>query len=219
MLCRRKTGNKNSFTCPFHGWTFSNNGKLLKAKDESTGGYHNDFKQDGSHDLQKIAAFSSLTAVSYSVASKADVLQPLEALSRKTTKIIDLIVDQAPEGSEVLKGSSSYVYEEQLETGRGKRRRWLSRQRGPLELRLNRCHAATMKRKGRTQWMPVGQKASAAAMDLITAICCCGPGRSTRKCARSSPPPRTAAGGIWRTPCRPDGQRNPQPVTCTPMST
>uniref|UniRef100_UPI0005B4850C Rieske 2Fe-2S domain-containing protein n=1 Tax=Klebsiella sp. 10982 TaxID=1196034 RepID=UPI0005B4850C len=22
MLCRRKTGNKNSFTCPFHGWTF-----------------------------------------------------------------------------------------------------------------------------------------------------------------------------------------------------
>jgi benzoate/toluate 1,2-dioxygenase alpha subunit len=31
--------NKNSFTCPFHGWTFSNNGKLLKAKDESTGGY------------------------------------------------------------------------------------------------------------------------------------------------------------------------------------
>lgn len=39
MLCRRKTGNKNSFTCPFHGWTFSNNGKLLKAKDESTGGY------------------------------------------------------------------------------------------------------------------------------------------------------------------------------------
>ncbi|SQC40969.1 2-chlorobenzoate 1,2-dioxygenase, alpha subunit [Klebsiella pneumoniae] len=74
------------------------------------------------------------------------------------------------------------------------------------------CHAATMKRKGRTRWMPtVGQKASAAAMDLITAICCCGPGRSTRKCARSMPP-RTAAGGIWRTPCRPDGQRNPQPV-------
>lgn len=45
MLCRRKTGNKNSFTCPFHGWTFSNNGKLLKAKDESTGGYPDTFKR------------------------------------------------------------------------------------------------------------------------------------------------------------------------------
>jgi benzoate/toluate 1,2-dioxygenase alpha subunit len=31
--CRRKHGNKGSFTCPFHGWTFSNNGKLLKVKD------------------------------------------------------------------------------------------------------------------------------------------------------------------------------------------
>ncbi|STW39464.1 2-chlorobenzoate 1,2-dioxygenase, alpha subunit [Klebsiella pneumoniae] len=69
MLCRRKTGNKNSFTCPFHGWTFSNNGKLLKAKDESTGGYPPSFKQDGSHDLQKLPRFS-LTAVSYSVASR-----------------------------------------------------------------------------------------------------------------------------------------------------
>ena len=28
-LCRRKRGNRSSFTCPFHGWSFSNNGKLL----------------------------------------------------------------------------------------------------------------------------------------------------------------------------------------------
>ncbi|MDP1304500.1 SRPBCC family protein, partial [Klebsiella pneumoniae] len=40
----------------------------------------------------------------------ADV-QPLEAYIGETCKIIDLIVEQAPEGIEVLKGSSSYVYE------------------------------------------------------------------------------------------------------------
>ncbi len=39
MLCRRKHGNKGSFTCPFHGWTFSNTGKLLKVKDEKTTQY------------------------------------------------------------------------------------------------------------------------------------------------------------------------------------
>ena len=33
MLCRHKKGNKSSFTCPFHGWTFNNSGKLLKVKD------------------------------------------------------------------------------------------------------------------------------------------------------------------------------------------
>ncbi|STW88681.1 2-chlorobenzoate 1,2-dioxygenase, alpha subunit [Klebsiella pneumoniae] len=109
MLCRRKTGNKNSFTCPFHGWTFSNNGKLLKAKDESTGGYPPSFKQDGSHDLQKLPRFQSYRGFLFG-SLKADV-QPLEAYLGETCKIIDLIVDQAPEGLEVLKGSSSYVYE------------------------------------------------------------------------------------------------------------
>ena len=34
MLCHKKHGNKGSFTCPFHGWTFNNTGKLLKVKDE-----------------------------------------------------------------------------------------------------------------------------------------------------------------------------------------
>ena len=33
MLCRRKTDNRTTFTCPFHGWTFNNTGKLLKVKD------------------------------------------------------------------------------------------------------------------------------------------------------------------------------------------
>ena len=33
MLCRFKSGNKATYTCPFHGWTFNNSGKLLKVKD------------------------------------------------------------------------------------------------------------------------------------------------------------------------------------------
>jgi benzoate/toluate 1,2-dioxygenase alpha subunit len=37
MVCRRKHGNKASFTCQFHGWTFANTGKLLKVKDGKTG--------------------------------------------------------------------------------------------------------------------------------------------------------------------------------------
>ena len=39
MLCRRKRGNGRVMVCPFHGWSFTNDGKLLKAKDESTGAY------------------------------------------------------------------------------------------------------------------------------------------------------------------------------------
>ena len=31
MLCRRKTDNRTTFTCPLHGWTFRNDGTLLKV--------------------------------------------------------------------------------------------------------------------------------------------------------------------------------------------
>lgn len=96
MLCRRKTGNKNSFTCPFHGWTFGNNGKLLKAKDESTGGYPETFKHEGSHDLKKLPRFASYRGFLFG--SLSEDVQPLETYLGETCKIIDLMVDQAPEG-------------------------------------------------------------------------------------------------------------------------
>ena len=59
MLCRRKHGNKGSFTCPFHGWTFSNTGKLLKVKDEKTTQYPEQFNKNGSHDLTRVAKFEN----------------------------------------------------------------------------------------------------------------------------------------------------------------
>ena len=52
-LCRKKRGNKSSFTCPFHGWTFRNDGKLLKARDQKKGGYPEQFNTEGSHDLKR----------------------------------------------------------------------------------------------------------------------------------------------------------------------
>ena len=36
QLCRYKRGNKATYTCPFHGWTFNNSGKLLKVKTQLT---------------------------------------------------------------------------------------------------------------------------------------------------------------------------------------
>jgi len=60
VLARHKKGNKSSFTCPFHGWTFNNTGKLLKVKDQSAdAGYPEHFNKNGSHDLVKLGAFES----------------------------------------------------------------------------------------------------------------------------------------------------------------
>ncbi|MRT01112.1 Rieske 2Fe-2S domain-containing protein [Ralstonia pickettii] len=109
MLCRRKHGNKGSFTCPFHGWTFSNTGKLLKVKDEKTTEYPVQFNTHGSHDLKKIARFESYRGFLFG-SLNADV-QTLEAYLGEARVIIDQIVDQAPDGLEVLRGNSSYVYD------------------------------------------------------------------------------------------------------------
>ncbi len=109
MLCRKKHGNKGSFTCPFHGWTFGNAGKLLKVKDEKTTEYPVQFNTGGSHDLKKVARFESYKGFLFG-SLKAEV-QPLEDFLGETKVIIDQIVDQAPEGLEVLRGSSTYTYD------------------------------------------------------------------------------------------------------------
>ncbi|WP_455229681.1 benzoate 1,2-dioxygenase large subunit [Geopseudomonas aromaticivorans] len=108
-LCRFKHGNKATYTCPFHGWTFDTNGKLLKVKDPLEAGYPDSFNCDGSHDLTKIARFESYRGFLFG-SLNADVLPLVEHLG-ESAKIIDMIVDQSPEGLEVLRGSSTYVFE------------------------------------------------------------------------------------------------------------
>ncbi|SPX84315.1 2-halobenzoate 1,2-dioxygenase large subunit [Moraxella ovis] len=102
-------GNKSSYTCPFHGWTFNNSGKLLKVKDPKGAGYPESFNKDGSHDLKKVARFESYKGFLFG-SLNPDVL-PLEEYLGEATKIIDMIVGQAQDGLEVLRGSSTYTYE------------------------------------------------------------------------------------------------------------
>ena len=109
MLCRHKTGNRASYTCPFHGWTFNNSGKLLKVKDPAAAGYPEGFNCEGSHDLSKVARFESYRGFLFG-SLNPDVKSLAEHLG-ESAKIIDMIVDQSADGLEVLRGSSSYIYE------------------------------------------------------------------------------------------------------------
>ena len=109
MLCRRKTDNRKTLTCPFHGWTFSNNGKLLKVKDPRGAGYPEQFNTEGSHDLRKVARFESYRGFLFG-SLNPDVVPLTEHLG-DATKIIDMTVDQSPEGLEVIRGASTYTYD------------------------------------------------------------------------------------------------------------
>lgn len=109
MICRHKRGNKSTYTCPFHGWTFNNTGKLLKAKDPDGAGYPETFNKNGSHDLTKVARFDNYRGFLFG--SLNPDVKPLQEHLGEAAKIIDLIVDQSPDGLEVLRGSSSYIYD------------------------------------------------------------------------------------------------------------
>src|SRR5918995_443732 len=107
MLCRHKRANKATYTCPFHGWTFNNSGKLLKVKDPEGAGYPEEFNKDGSHDLTKVPRFESYRGFLFG-SLNPNVPSLAEHLG-ESAKIIDLIVDQSPDGLEVLRGGSSYI--------------------------------------------------------------------------------------------------------------
>jgi benzoate/toluate 1,2-dioxygenase alpha subunit len=81
----------------------------LKAKDPDGAGYPDGFDTEGSHDLTKVARFESYRGFLFG--SLNPDVPSLAAHLGETTKIIDLIVDQAPEGLEVLRGASTYVYD------------------------------------------------------------------------------------------------------------
>ncbi|MEN9925295.1 MAG: hypothetical protein RL268_1421 [Pseudomonadota bacterium] len=88
-LCRRKRGNQPLFVCPFHGWSFKTD------------------NHEGSHDLTRVRVESYRGFVFGSL--NPDV-KPLAEHLGETRVIIDQIVDQAPEGLEVLTGNSSYTF-------------------------------------------------------------------------------------------------------------
>ena len=109
QLCRYKSGNKSTYTCPFHGWTFNNSGKLLRVKDPKDAGYPESFNKDGSHNLKQVPRFESYKGFLFG--SLNPDVAPLEEFLGETTKIIDMIVDQSDQGLEVLRGSSSYTFD------------------------------------------------------------------------------------------------------------
>ncbi len=63
-LCRFKKGNKATYACPFHGWTFNDRRQTFESERPDEAGYPECFNKEGSHDLKKVARFESSAAFS-----------------------------------------------------------------------------------------------------------------------------------------------------------
>lgn len=107
-VCREKRGNKAVFACPFHGWCYNSSGELVNVRDEEGAGYPAGFDKRALG-LQRVPSVASYRGFVF--AGLKEDLPSIEEYLNGAAWFIDLIVDQAPRGVEVLRGRSSYVYQ------------------------------------------------------------------------------------------------------------
>jgi benzoate/toluate 1,2-dioxygenase alpha subunit len=105
-LCRTRRGNNKFFACPYHGWVYGCDGRNLQIKDQASGAYPPTF-DSASHDLTAVPRIESYRGFVF--ASLNAAVPTLSVHLGDARLFIDLLVEQSPNGLEVLRGASSYV--------------------------------------------------------------------------------------------------------------
>lgn len=104
-VCREPHGNRRSFRCPYHGWTYSDAGALVHVPKADA--MAADPLTDTSLNLRPVphlAVFRDLIFVHFSAASVPSLTDYLGS----ATEVLDLIADQAEHGLEVISGAHAY---------------------------------------------------------------------------------------------------------------
>ena len=85
-------------------------GQAAEGQDQSAdAGYPPSFNCEGSHDMHKLGAFANYRGFLFGSVNP-DVV-PIEEHLGEAAKVIDMIVDQSPDGIEVLRGTSTYTFD------------------------------------------------------------------------------------------------------------
>nr|WP_222622338.1 Rieske 2Fe-2S domain-containing protein [Ramlibacter albus] len=106
-LCRDRAGRRPVFSCPFHGWSYASSGELLDVRDEKSAGYPAQFDR-GAYGLTRVPRVESYRGFIFG--SLVDNVPPLEEHLGGAAWFVDLIVDQAPDGIEMVPGRCTYIY-------------------------------------------------------------------------------------------------------------
>jgi benzoate/toluate 1,2-dioxygenase subunit alpha len=107
-ICQLEHGNARLHVCPYHSWSFDSAGRNRAIKGRAQGAYSEAFDRD-SHDLRPVARFGDYRGLLF--ASLSPDVGPLEAHLAEARPLIDLIVDQSPEGVELVPGAVSFTFD------------------------------------------------------------------------------------------------------------
>jgi benzoate/toluate 1,2-dioxygenase subunit alpha len=105
-LCRMSKGTARDYNCPFHGWSFDLDGNLAAPMAEIGAGYPPGFDKT-KLGLRKVR-LENYRGFLFGTLNEA--APPLIDYLADAKIFIDMVVDQAPNGVEVLKGHSKYTY-------------------------------------------------------------------------------------------------------------
>jgi p-cumate 2,3-dioxygenase alpha subunit len=104
-ICRERQGNNRNFSCPYHGWVFNTEGRLVSMN--ATSGYAETINADGHLDLQKPARLENYRGF-YFVNFNPRAISLYDYLAG-ARDIIDAINDQAETEQTILPGEHSYT--------------------------------------------------------------------------------------------------------------
>ncbi len=104
FVCREDQGNSRRFQCFYHGWVFSDEGDLVEVPGRDS--YCAHFNEDGSSNLarvERLDAYRGLYFINF-----GDEPTSLEDYLGGAREYIDLVLDQAETGMEIVGGTQQY---------------------------------------------------------------------------------------------------------------
>jgi p-cumate 2,3-dioxygenase alpha subunit len=103
-VCRERSGNANSFQCFYHGWTFSNEGRLIGVPADEA--YAPAFSREklGLREAPRLESYRGFWFVSFD-----PEIVPLPEYLAGAAEYLDLVADQSELGMEIVGGTQSYA--------------------------------------------------------------------------------------------------------------
>jgi phenylpropionate dioxygenase-like ring-hydroxylating dioxygenase large terminal subunit len=108
LIATRTFGNKKFHRCNYHGWIFGSNGKCISIRDQDKGAYSEAFLCEN-HDLVSVPKVANYRG--WIFASLGEDVPEFSTWLGDVSKLIDLVVEQGPDGVELLPGAVAYTYD------------------------------------------------------------------------------------------------------------
>ncbi|MEE2955909.1 MAG: Rieske 2Fe-2S domain-containing protein [Pseudomonadota bacterium] len=106
ILTPKKMGKALTLTCRFHGWAYNSEGRCIRIKNQKEGFGEKNFERS-QFNLKPIARVEVYKGFVFG--SLTQNVEPIKKNLGAAAMWIDLMVEQSPQGLEVVPGSSTYV--------------------------------------------------------------------------------------------------------------